>query len=486
MLDLQSTDSCQNWQALVSFSEQIGKISTIKDLLFFLKNRLPKKFKTGEIFLFYESKQFGLRRAYVKNKTFYEESAQGVWPVVNEIEFSSLEMNQYLAQEMGRPFLEVLMVPFINLDKNVFYEVLSPVLFIELLKNTPKKEAQSFFREGNQVLSLILNRALLNTSVSRISYLWSQVFGGWGEPLAILKDTQVLRCNEPFKKLLKTYPNLLSCKKEKELLNIEGRAYQVHYYPISHLDHAVKLGLFYCEDKTRAIQLKEEFFHSQKMSALYELSKNIAHELNNPLTGVRSMAQILSKDQNLKDFAEDFDGIEQAVARSQKIITNLLTFSQLKKSEMSFCCLNQLVEDTLPLLKSSLSGICLKWNRHPQKMRVQGDLALLQQVFYNLMINASQALKECSDGRELQIQVTLENASDKRACLKVKDNGIGIQKDHLEKVFQSLWTTKKTGEGTGLGLSMTRQILHRFGGDIQVSSERNQWTCFTVSLPVKE
>ncbi len=474
-------------RSLVSFSEKICEVSSIEDLLLFLSSNIPKKLKTGEIILFYESRQFGLRRAYVRRGLFYEEMAQSPWPSISDIQYSRREDIAYLAQEMGRPFFKAMIVPFSQRNPSVFNSQIYPILFVEILHASTKDTSlKEYFCEIQEVLDLILNRTLLNISASRISYLWSHVFGKCGEPLAILKDSQVVRSNEPFDQLLKDYPKLLDLKNEQDLLNVNNRIYQIHYYPISHLRDLKNIGIFYCQDMTEHYSLKEKFFQSEKMSAFYEFGRNIAHELNNPLTGIRSMAQILSQDKNLEKFAEDFKEVEMATARSQKIIENLLTFSQQKKQE-SFCCyLDQVVKDTLSLLKTITSGINLQLDISLEKIEVVGSFSILQQVVYNLIINACQALKEFEQQKNPTLTISIKKIKDHKACLLVRDNGPGIKKEHLEKIFQPLWTTKKQKGGTGLGLGISLQIIHQYGGRIQVSSELHKFTCFSVYLPLKE
>ncbi len=474
-------------RSLVSFSEKICKVSSIENFLLFLSSNIPKKLKTGEIILFYESRQFGLRRSYVRGGVFYEEMVQNPWPLILDIEYSCREEIVYLVQEMGRPFSKAIMIPFPQLNDSISNDQAHPVLFIEILDNSKKEVGlKEYFCEIQNVLNLILNRTLLNTSASRISYLWSHVFGKCGEPLAILKDSQVIKSNDLFDQLLIHYPNLLDLKEEQSLLNVNKKTYKIHYYPISQLKDLKNIGIFYCQDMTEHYFLKEKFFQSEKMSAFCELGKNIAHELNNPLTGIRSMAQILSQDKNLREFSESFKEVEQATARSQKIIENLLTFSQFKKQKSSYCYLNQVVKDTLPLLKSMMAGINLKLNISSENIEVVGSFSILQQVVYNLIINSCQALKEFEQQKDPTLTICIGRTEDNKSCLQIRDNGPGIRKEHFEKIFQPLWTTKRQGEGTGLGLGIARQIVHQYGGSIEISSEPYKSTCFFVNLPLRE
>ena len=468
----------------VNFCEKMGAVFEIKDFLLILKSQIPKKFKTGELLLFYESKLLGLRRAYIRNGGFYEESAKKPWAHTNTISLNDSKQSLYLASEFGRPFSKTLVVPF-HLNKTSNLETArTALLFVEMSEwNKGLTLLADFFEQRIVILNLIFERVLLNTSFNRISYLWSQLFTYWGEPLAILQNFQAIRTNDSFKKLLSVSSDFLKQKKPSGLLEIGKKNYQVHYYPISQFKNLKQTGILYCQDMTKHFHLKEQLFQSEKMADLCELGKNMAHQLNNPLTGIRSMAQILYQNPDLENFKEELFEVEQATERSQKIIKNLLSFSQLQEKQKT-CNLNQVVENSLPLLKSMTKGLFLKVDLCKQPVEVRGDLSILQQVAYNLILNSCQALKEDKDNKKACIEISTKRISKDKACLKVRDNGPGIPKQNLEKIFQALWTSKNKKQGTGLGLGIARQFVRKFGGDLFVSSKEKEFTCFTALLPL--
>ena len=504
--------------ALISYAEKLSQISSLSGWLLFLKNHTPKYLKSGEFILFYESQQFGLRRAYIKNKRFHEEVAQTPWSIPPSTSFNSPEINLYLAGEMGRSFSRVLAVPFH--EKTSFPgRNRSPVLFVEMRPEKNQK-ALDFFQEKEDILKLTLKRILLNTYRSRASHLWNYVFEGWGEALAIIKGEQLIRANSHFKKLLSLYPHLLNFIKTKTLFQENGRSYQFHYCPIpseqeettglthtssddlissSENKHQFKesynpssekdrkeMGLIYCQDLTGYFQLKESLLQSEKMAAIGKLGQNIAHELNNPLTGLRAMSQILTQNKDLKRFSEDFQAVEAAATRSQKIIESLLTFSRAQKTENQICHINTIVRETLPLLKTLSNGIEIKLSLDDKNpLTIYENPSLLQQMIFNLMTNACHAVHHLKGWQKPRIEVKTTLHSTKMLSLEIKDNGCGIPSNHLEKIFQPLWTTKKPGEGTGLGLGIVRRFVRSGGGDILVSSEFNKGATFTVFLPLR-
>ena len=608
--------------ALLSFYEKISEASNIREFLLFLQGQIPKKLKTGELMLFYVSPQFGLRRAYLKKNRFYEEIAQKPWPLPSDLREADQNMIFYLTREMGRPFSGALAAPFHKIRQTAFGKSLFPVLFVELrerLSSAGESKSAEFFRRRLFVMRLILERALLSAGSSRTSYLWSQVFGRWSEPAAILRGGRKLRANPAFDRILPFCPGLLdsppetpagSSGEEKNsgrlrrasykkpaglfesgkngsgpLLSVRGRIYRRRYYPISPLPGMEGAVFLYCQDMTRHFHLKEELLQSRKMADLARLGRDMSHQLNNPLTGIRSMAQILSQNPDLGALSEDFKEVEKATARAQAIIKSLLVFSKkpqknsgAKEAERQVFDVNQAVQGALTLLKSMTSGIRAKVRLSPKPLMAEGDFSLFQQAVYNLVLNSCQALKErhaspespprenahrsaagradsAARGRQTgsgsesetaggsesetaggsesetagggesetaggsesetagssksetagggeskaqnkerqtadwlsggpAIEIATEKKSGSLALIQITDNGPGIPEGHREKIFQPLWTTKKSGEGTGLGLSLSRRAVEQLGGRLSVQSKVNQFSRFTIALPL--
>ena len=454
--------------SFISFCENLSSSVELKDFLLNLKAQIPKKFGTGELILFYESESLGLRRAYVKNFIFYEQSASNLWPRVKNIRLSSMKENLYLAEEFGRPFFKTLMIPF-------EFSQSKALLILETHKDQFIKTLVDFFEERRTILELVFKRVSLNAHFNRVSYLWSQLFSYWWEPLAILKDSQVLLKNDSCKKSLCVSKSFLKEKRFSGFLEQGDKTYQTHYYPLKK-----SMGLLYCQDMTKYFALKERLFQSEKMSLLSNLGQNMAHQLNNPLTGVKAMTQVLRARPDLEKFKEEFEELEKAIHRSQKIIESFLSFSA-QSACLKSCNINQILQDTLLLLKRAVRGIHLKTDFCPQNLAIKADFALLQQAFYNLILNACEALAEDKENKNPEIQISVYLVSETEVCLKIKDNGVGIEQENLKKIFQPFWTSKK--KGTGFGLGVTKKIVQQFNGKIFISSQKNQFTCFTLIFP---
>lgn len=265
-----------------------------------------------------------------------------------------------------------------------------------------------------------------------------------------------------------------------------GRTYDVLSYPIIiDGDQTSTNVINHYVDVTVARQLHGQVVQNEKMAAIGLLAGNIAHELNNPLTGIRSLAQILiselKEDTPLKS---DLKEVESAAARSQKIIENLLEFSKgggLEERELKIP-FNDVVERTLPMLKTAMRDHRSHINLTDELTLVKAEPNLLQQVVFNLVNNACQAMTEIGT---ISIETEIVKTANKsQVCLKVGDTGSGIPDEIKDAIFEPFFTTKEEGRGTGLGLSMSQSIIQNFGGEIKVVSEVGKGSTFMVYLPL--
>ena len=299
--------------------------------------------------------------------------------------------------------------------------------------------------------------------------------------MAILKNTKVIRSNEAFRQLVSECPDLLLHYKKKGLLRLSDRVYSLHCYPVfsERTKNFSKSSILYCQDLTDYFHLREKLLQSERMSSLANMGQNMAHQLNNPLTGIRSLIQVLRKEESF--FCEEFQEIEKAARRCQKIIGSFLSFSRSGEMSPEVLDLNLVLKDTLPLLKTLLAKVQLTLNTCSSPLFVTADFSLLQQALFNIILNGCQAL-QTRPSPKLEIESGLHEGG--TAFLSVKDNGPGIPEKQMEKIFKPLWTTKKKGEGTGLGLSMAQKAVKSFEGDICVSNLPEKGACFSILLPV--
>jgi signal transduction histidine kinase/HAMP domain-containing protein len=232
----------------------------------------------------------------------------------------------------------------------------------------------------------------------------------------------------------------------------------------------------------------------EKMAAVGQLAAGVAHELNNPLGGILGYSQFALEKINQKpsgqfgpqdtaDFLQYLQDIEQQTKRCRSIIQNLLKFSRSsRKEEFESTDLNQVVNETLTFTRHQVerSKVHLSLNLQENLPPISGHPSQLQQVFTNLILNAVQAMPQ---GGSLTISTVLRQDEDK-IHVSFADTGQGIARENLDKIFEPFFSTKKVGEGTGLGLSVSYGLIRNHGGEIKVTSEAGRGTVFTVVLPV--
>jgi PAS domain S-box-containing protein len=237
------------------------------------------------------------------------------------------------------------------------------------------------------------------------------------------------------------------------------------------------------EAERRAMQ--EQLMQAEKLSALGELISGIAHELNNPLTGVMGYSQLLLGSAAAPEAKKEIEKIHREAVRCQKIVQNLLTFARRRAPERKTIDLNALVDATLELRAYQLKvdGIEVVRELDENLPPTLGDFHQLQQVFLNIINNAHHALLEAGRPGRLVIRTSRGEGVVRVA---VADNGPGISEEHLKKIFDPFFTTKEIGKGTGLGLSLSYGIVKEHEGRIEVASRPGAGATFTVELPIRE
>ncbi len=237
------------------------------------------------------------------------------------------------------------------------------------------------------------------------------------------------------------------------------------------------------EAKKKLEDTQMQLVQSEKLAGIGQLAAGVAHELNNPLSGVLGFAQLLLDDPGLTP--QQRKDIETICAQSQRcrvIIQNLLQFSRRKDPVTEPVDLAPLLQTTIDLLKYdfSTSGIELIQRVPASLPMVFGDPSQLQQIFLNLITNARQAMGSQKKGRLL-----IEGEEKQgHVLLHFKDDGPGIAPEVRGKIFDPFFTTKPVGQGTGLGLSICYGIAKQHHGDLSVQSELGSGATFTLELPL--
>jgi PAS domain S-box-containing protein len=233
-------------------------------------------------------------------------------------------------------------------------------------------------------------------------------------------------------------------------------------------------------DITEKKRLEQQVLNAEKLASIGKLAAGVAHEINNPLGGILNCLYNLRKGSVTPERATEYlASMEEGLRRVQKIVRQLLDFSQQYDPELAPTEVNAVIERVLTLTSYAFEGTRVRLHRElgNELPPLLADRHMLEQVLMNLILNAVQAIR--GEGR-----VTVRSGHDGSWCtIEVEDTGCGIPPDVLPKIFDPFFTTKGQGEGTGLGLSVSLGIVERHGGEIAVKSQVGRGTTFTVRLP---
>jgi PAS domain S-box-containing protein len=235
------------------------------------------------------------------------------------------------------------------------------------------------------------------------------------------------------------------------------------------------------EEERKQLEQKAQF--SSHLASVGELASGVAHEINNPLTAVIGYAHLLLSRKDIpQDIRRDIEVINEGSQRVAGIIKKLLVFARQARPERTYVNINEIINTTLELRAYSLrnNNVTVILQLDPDLPTTVADPGQLQQVFLNLIINAEAEVKSIHVGR---LAIKTECAGDS-IRISFKDNGLGIAEENLERIFNPFFTTRKVGQGTGLGLSVCHGIITEHKGRIWAESQFGKGATFVVEIPI--
>ncbi len=238
--------------------------------------------------------------------------------------------------------------------------------------------------------------------------------------------------------------------------------------------------------RLQARLVHERLLQSEKMSSVGQLVSGVAHELNNPLTGIMGFAQLLLLGELGDTARPQVETIYAEAERASKIVANLLTFARRRRAQKEPADLNVLIERVLELRNYDLRvrNIETSLALDPALPATMVDANQLQQVFLNVIINAEQAMRGASDGGEGTLRIESSATSGGSVRVAFRDSGPGMSAETIRRIFDPFFTTKEAGEGTGLGLTICYGIIEEHGGRIWAESGSSTGTTFIIELPI--
>ncbi len=259
-----------------------------------------------------------------------------------------------------------------------------------------------------------------------------------------------------------------------------------------------KVLLVTTSDITKRLEVEQQLIHAGKMATLGEMATGMAHELNQPLSVIKTASSFCLKKINRNEIIEEKDlytmleKIDRNVNRSANIITHMRQFARKSDVVLAEVQINDVLKRAFDIFSQQLKvrGIDVVWDIDQNLPAIMADPSRLEQVFINLLLNARDAIEEkwwspepAMGMKKITLKTTLE---EKAVILEVKDTGIGVSEDVADKIFEPFFTTKEVGKGTGLGLSISYGIIKDCHGDIKVAMNEQGETCFRINFPAKE
>lgn len=407
-------------------------------------------------------------------------------------------LQQFLADHFGRPFHRAM---FYRLNLHSAGQALLAVEY-SMMEPEEIQVIGELLQERVRAIATAVERLFLEDRLRRFAIRWERTFDGFREPISVIDPSlHVLRGNRAFVPRQNSggpcyqvfagrtspcegCPVALNPNSEETLswqIRVGRRIYRVSSWPVRESGARNIAGrVTQYSDVTESREIYLRMLQNEKMSAIGSLAGHIAHELNNPLTGIRSLAQVLLLDPAASGgtFQDDLRQIENAARRCQKIIRHLLEFTREGEGPAVPTSMDEVIESTLPLLKTALRRHRLEMILGSRNAKVLAEPHLLQQVVFNLVNNACQAM---TSSGSLGIISKVTNGF---VELRLSDTGPGIPMEIQARLFEPFFTTKSEGEGTGLGLSTSRVIVEKHGGTIEFQSEMGKGTEFILRFPV--
>ncbi len=243
------------------------------------------------------------------------------------------------------------------------------------------------------------------------------------------------------------------------------------------------------DEKLRSLRSKDErikgfeaqLVRANKLSTLGELAGSIAHEIKNPLISIQGFAKRIEKTSDPDKIANYARLIDREAGRITNVLAKLLDFSRMDKPKRERVDLREIIDDTVLFMEHHLTrfknvGVSVERNEIPANIEV--DKIHVQQVLVNLINNAAQAMPR---GGTVRIRSGIKNSF---GYIAIADEGEGIEPEFMEKIFEPFFTTKPKGEGTGLGLSLSKKLVEANNGTIEVSTKKGKGSVFTLYFPL--
>jgi len=462
-----------------------------------------------------------------RRRLLIDQSLDGI--VVLDVDAKVVEANQSFAEMLGYTLEEVRELHTWDWDKNF-----SRKKILEMGQNVDEKGlhvgTKHTRKDGSVIdVDISINGAMLGEQklifcVSRditehkraeealklAAEEWRGTFDSIGDAISIHdRDFRILRANKAFADIFQMRPDQIigrhcyelhkggkpvsACPHKRTLATgkpAEAEFYESHLRkylhestsPIFDEKGEVVGTIHITRDITEQKQQNERLMMADRLASIGELAAGTAHELNNPLTSVLGFSQLVMEKDIPDDIREDLKLIYNEAQRAANVTKNLLTFGRKHAPMKQPTQINNIIEDVLKLraYEHKINNIEVKRQLAPDLPEIMVDYFQMQQVFLNIIINAEYSMTEAHKRGTLTITTKKQNST---VMISITDDGPGIPRENLSRIFNPFFTTKEAGKGTGLGLSICHGIVSEHGGQIYARSQPGKGATIVIELP---
>jgi len=357
----------------------------------------------------------------------------------------------------------------------------------------------------------VTERKKMEEAIKQAAEEWRETFDSITDAISIHdRDFRILRANKAFADIFHKKPSQIIGRHCYELHKIKkpksgcphkqtlatkkpaaaefyesnlGKYLQESTSPIFDEKGEVVGTVHITRDITEQKQQNERLMMADRLASIGELAAGAAHELNNPLTSVIGFSQLLMEKDIPDDAREDMKLIYNEAQRAANVTKSLLTFGRKHASVKQLNQINNIIEDVLKLraYEQKVNGIEIKRQLAPDLPEIEVDYFQMQQVFLNIIINAEYFTTEAHKRGTLTITTKKQNNN---VRISIADDGPGISRENLSRIFNPFFTTKEAGKGTGLGLSICHGIVSEHGGQMYARSQPGKGATIVVELPI--
>ncbi len=414
-----------------------------------------------------ELRRYEKNLIYTKDPASFEKSGY----YLNRTESAYKKMTDDIVRLVGQSEFEKACVVLQDYKKTLKH------VFLQLKQGSGDVDVSEIRDLGKQLVNftsnlILLKREKINSVLNRIFLMPMVVMGGFILTIALIYRLMLHDVLKPLSRL--------RVATEKAMI---GKFEPIDCKP-GRNDEVSRLVAAFNRMANEIGTRQEQLLQSRKMASIGTFTSGIAHELNNPVNNISLIVESLIERKHTMNSDERdqlYNDLMEQADRTSAIVRNLLDFSRQEQRRVEPTSIEEILDKTVLLLKNELKLNRIKFSKQVvgEIPEIQLDRSSFQQVFLNLLVNSIQAMP---DGGEIAATLDGRN-SKKEIVIEICDTGVGIAEEHIDRIFDPFYTTKREGEGTGLGLSVTYGIIEQHGGKIQVRRRKSRGTCFTIHLP---